>query len=979
MVLFTDTQLKTAVENTLRDIPERKPGKKHRAIVVRQQSAVLTAEGARPHSTWRHKSSRIPSRDASKVKSSVGIGHLSSSGRAEPGAAAGLQGTEGQRDQRPKAAAKNWRHALQQTDRKSMSSNELAHRTAMSQHLSHGTLAGPGRIAELPNINHARAAEDGRGTEASRTMQRDELQKHHHSQQQVEFNNLLSQNLKMLQQHMERYNQLKRQRPVNDDPIVIRQYLETDGDEELERAHEWLEQDQMNCNHTNKSGQKHNCPKCIARFQAFRILMSKIRRIGGGFVQFRQRNEGDAEWGWGGSASGSGDGKLPDVATKFWTPPKREKFKYKHKDTAMVVTPVPSKPTKTESAKPAAKSKPKEDRPEKKKKKQKEKKAVEAPAPVVAKPKPKPVAPVKAKPAPRPASPPPPEPKAESESDEEDEDESEIGVEDEPPVREQAQPVLKQTVAPVKAAVKFKEAPKKATKAAADTRKREMEEMKRKKAAARALAAQEAEKRRDEELELPPLRAPTPEPEPEIYEDPGEDSADDIPSRQPSAASSAKSQKSGRKKSPRKSSANAGELPAFDMESRMSSRKSSANGMNDDFGGGFDQSNIRVRSPKKKEAVVEAKEVESDHEDNFVVATHAKPKKEKKKRRKKKPVQEKTKRTLKGVFTMVVACQFFKTVLKVVRDPNWVDPSLTKKKKRIVLKPKPKPAEEPQKKQYKKMSKDTGEKKPRFVIKARKRSIEDHSNETDDSEEDGESGDEFDADAQPHRRYSIMPTKKSKLEQYLDIFYACDSSNDGFVQIEELKDNITHINRDWRAGEVFEDAGDLEFINTLTHFQEDARRDHIDVKTFSIICALAAQQERVGLQYSSHPESIKAMNEKVQVAEALFAMVEPNEDGEVSAEMLVYELEAGGINSDVTRALLGPKGVGSGLVSFSDFMQYLPLFVEAHKNAKRESHVFGGAEDAKRLLQQTRRVSLARADDQPDAMAWAALENFTEH
>ena len=134
-----------------------------------------------------------------------------------------------------------------------------------------------------------------------------------------------------------------------------------------------------------------------------------------------------------------------------------------------------------------------------------------------------------------------------------------------------------------------------------------------------------------------------------------------------------------------------------------------------------------------------------------------------------------------------------------------------------------------------------------------------------------------------------------------------------FVQIEELKDNITHINRDWRAGEVFEDAGvrascalaarccpahrshrlpfcrcavcvcctwgaqghepfariltlraatverpqDLEFINTLTHFQEDARRDHIDVKTFSIICALAAQQERVGLQYSSHPESIK--------------------------------------------------------------------------------------------------------------------------
>ena len=72
----------------------------------------------------------------------------------------------------------------------------------------------------------------------------------------------------------------------------------------------------------------------------------------------------------------------------------------------------------------------------------------------------------------------------------------------------------------------------------------------------------------------------------------------------------------------------------------------------------------------------------------------------------------------------------------------------------IVLKPKPKPAEEPQKKQYKKMSKDTGEKKPRFVIKARKRSIEDHSNETDDSEEDGESGDEFDADAQPHRRYA---------------------------------------------------------------------------------------------------------------------------------------------------------------------------------------------------------------------------------
>ena len=55
-----------------------------------------------------------------------------------------------------------------------------------------------------------------------------------------------------------------------------------------------------------------------------------------------------------------------------------------------------------------------------------------------------------------------------------------------------------------------------------------------------------------------------------------------------------------------------------------------------------------------------------------------------------------------------------------------------------------------------------------------------------------------------------------------------------------------------------------------------------------------------------------------------------------------------------------PKGVGSGLVSFSDFMQYLPLFVEAHKNAKRESHVFGGAEDAKRLLQQTRRVSLVR-------------------
>jgi len=48
-------------------------------------------------------------------------------------------------------------------------------------------------------------------------------------------------------------------------------------------------------------------------------------------------------------------------------------------------------------------------------------------------------------------------------------------------------------------------------------------------------------------------------------------------------------------------------------------------------------------------------------------------------------VQEKTKRTLKGVFTMVVACQFFKTVLKVVRDPNWVDPSLTKKKKRCVF------------------------------------------------------------------------------------------------------------------------------------------------------------------------------------------------------------------------------------------------------------------------------------------------------
>ena len=48
-------------------------------------------------------------------------------------------------------------------------------------------------------------------------------------------------------------------------------------------------------------------------------------------------------------------------------------------------------------------------------------------------------------------------------------------------------------------------------------------------------------------------------------------------------------------------------------------------------------------------------------------------------------MQEKTKRTLKGVFTMVVACQFFKTVLKVVRDPNWVDPSLTKKKKRCVF------------------------------------------------------------------------------------------------------------------------------------------------------------------------------------------------------------------------------------------------------------------------------------------------------
>ena len=140
------------------------------------------------------------------------------------------------------------------------------------------------------------------------------------------------------------------------------------------------------------------------------------------------------------------------------------------------------------------------------------------------------------------------------------------------------------------------------------------------------------------------------------------------------------------------------------MSSAASSRKSSAarrnTAMSDDFGGGdFDaaaqfsvgrrglmKSASRLNNGGVPDGNGEEEEQEDDFGDAFAVpndGSDASVSKKKKKKRRKKKAPEKKKRSLRYVGACVLACQFFKSVLKTVRDPNWVDPSIARKKEQL--------------------------------------------------------------------------------------------------------------------------------------------------------------------------------------------------------------------------------------------------------------------------------------------------------
>ena len=99
---------------------------------------------------------------------------------------------------------------------KKMTSQEVAHRAQMSQCITRGALATSGPLmTELPEIRRAQSAAQSHakshaGSHRTQSTHDDGPQQ----PQSQDFKNLLSHNVKMLQNHMNRYNRLRRQRSV---------------------------------------------------------------------------------------------------------------------------------------------------------------------------------------------------------------------------------------------------------------------------------------------------------------------------------------------------------------------------------------------------------------------------------------------------------------------------------------------------------------------------------------------------------------------------------------------------------------------------------------------------------------------------------------------------------------------------------------------------------------------------------------------
>jgi Ca2+-binding EF-hand superfamily protein len=84
----------------------------------------------------------------------------------------------------------------------------------------------------------------------------------------------------------------------------------------------------------------------------------------------------------------------------------------------------------------------------------------------------------------------------------------------------------------------------------------------------------------------------------------------------------------------------------------------------------------------------------------------------------------------------------------------------------------------------------------------------------------------------------------------------------------------------------------------------------------------------------------EAMNHKVEVASDMFKMLDPDSFGNVELQQLHVALQAGGISEQVIRAMLGSFDATAEHISFMAVLQYLPLFAEAHANARHGDGFF---------------------------------------
>ena len=190
-------------------------------------------------------------------------------------------------------------------------------------------------------------------------------------------------------------------------------------------------------------------------------------------------------------------------------------------------------------------------------------------------------------------------------------------------------------------------------------------------------------------------------------------------------------------------------------------------------------------------------------------------------------------------------------------------------------------------------------------------------------------------DMDAHLKYSIL--SEEKRGHYKQVFRDIDINGDGSLSIEELQVTLADQNEGW-SDSATPSAEDHVFVQTLLSVSSEAVEDGLDFKTFCIVLALSVWNFDGPYFGAGNKTGPEAMNAKVEVAQDLFQMLEPDGHGNVRMDQVRYALMAGNTTPDVIDGIARQE-VG-GIINFMDVLTYLPLFAENHSHAKKADSIF---------------------------------------